>query len=954
MPAQASAGKKLVIVESPAKSKSIAKYLGPDFIVDASAGHIRDLPQPSDLPTDMKKGPFGKFAVNPDEGFEPYYVISDSKRKKVTELKRALKEADELYLATDADREGEAIAWHLYEVLKPKVPVYRMTFTEITREGITRALENVRHIDEDLVDAQETRRILDRLYGYEISPVLWRKVGRGLSAGRVQSVATRLVVERERERMAFVSANYWDLSGSFTTSGDEQFTAKLHSVDGARVASGSDFDDHGALKSTRSKSDVVVLDESSATSLATGLEGADFAVDSVEDKPYSRRPQPAFTTSTLQQEASRRLRFSSRVTMQVAQRLYENGYITYMRTDSVTLSGEAIQAARRQATELYGAESVPGSPRYYAKKNDSAQEAHEAVRPAGDHFRTPGQVASELSKDEFKLYELIWKRTIASQMADAKGFTASVRLTGTSSDARRATFSASGTVITFPGFLAAYEEIKEVSEETSAKEQDQKQDNKRLPQLSEGEALTGKDIVASGHDTTPPARYTEASIVAELEKREIGRPSTYAPTISTIMDRGYVTKRGSALVPSWTAFSVIRLLEEHFGRYVDYDFTARMEDDLDQIARGEIEREAWLQGFYFGATDGVEGLKHVVDNLGEIDARAINSIEIAPGVTLRVGRYGPYLERPAPPSESGEPGEPLRANLPQDMAPDELTAERAEELFEQAQHSGRVLGTDPETGREVVAKDGRYGPYVAELIPEMTEAQIQEHMDAQPTEYYKNGKPKPKKKPAKVKPRTGSLLSTMTLETVTLEDALRLLSLPRVVGVDDGEEITAQNGRFGPYLKKGSDSRSLETEEQMFTITLDEAKAIYAQPKQRGRRAAVPPLAEFGADPTTEKPVVVKDGRFGPYVTDGETNATVPRSVSLEQLTKEHAFSLLAEKRASSPAPKKSGSGAARKPAAKKPAAKKSTAKSSTAKKSAASKSSASTTTKKRSGAGTS
>jgi len=921
-------GKKLVIVESPAKSKSIAKYLGEDFIVDASAGHIRDLPQPSELPTDMKKGPFGRFAVNPDGGFEPYYVISDSKKKKVTELKRALKGASELYLATDADREGEAIAWHLLQVLKPKVPVYRMTFTEITKEGITRALENVRQIDEDLVDAQETRRILDRLYGYEISPVLWRKVGKGLSAGRVQSVATRMVVERERERMAFVPASYWDLSGSFTTVAGEEFTAKLNAVDGARVATGADFNDRGELKSTRSKTDVSVLDREAAETLASNLTQAQFTVDSVEDKPYSRRPQPPFITSTLQQEASRRLRFSSRATMQVAQRLYENGYITYMRTDSVTLSNQAITAARRQITELYGADHAPSSPRFYSKKNESAQEAHEAIRPSGDHFRTPGQVAKELSKDEFKLYELIWKRTVASQMEDAKGFTASVRLSAQVAEGPQAgttaTFGASGTVITFPGFLAAYEEVREdTSDEDAGKAS---KADKRLPKLETGENLTGRDVQAKGHETTPPARFTEATIVAELEKREIGRPSTYAPTISTIMDRGYVTKRGSALIPSWTAFSVIRLLEEHFGRYVDYDFTARMEEDLDQIARGEIEREAWLQGFYFGAKDGVDGLKHVVDNLGEIDARAINSIEIAPGVNLRVGRYGPYLERPNPDGVVNAEGElePQRANLPQDLAPDELTVAKSEELFEQAQYSGRVLGNDPENGREIVAKDGRYGPYVTEIIEEMTEAQLEEHMNSLPTEYYKNGKPKPKKKPAKEKPRTGSLLSGMTLETVTLEEALRLLSLPRVVGADeDGEEITAQNGRFGPYLKKGSDSRSLETEEQMFTITLDEAKAIYAQPKQRGRRAAVPPLAEFGADPTSEKPVVVKDGRFGPYVTDGETNVTVPRSVSLETLTKEHAYSLLAEKRALGP----------KKPGSAKPAAR-STAKKSTAKKS--------------------
>ncbi len=900
-------GKKLVIVESPAKSRSIAKYLGDDFIVDASAGHIRDLPQPSDLPADMKKGPFGKFAVDPDNGFEPYYVVSESKKSKVRELKRQLKEADELYLATDADREGEAIAWHLYEVLKPKVPTYRLSFTEITKEAITRAMENPREIDNDLVDAQETRRILDRLYGYEISPVLWRKVGKGLSAGRVQSVATRMVVDRERERMAFIPAGYWDLTGSFATESQETFTAKLHSVNGERIAAGSDFTDKGELKESRRG--VVVLDKEDAESLAEGLTGAAFSVDSVEDKPYSRRPQPPFITSTLQQDAARRLRFSSRTTMQVAQRLYENGYITYMRTDSTTLSSQALNAARKQASELYGAESVPEKPRTYARRNETAQEAHEAIRPAGDSFRTPRQVKNELTADEFKLYELIWKRTVASQMADAKGFTASVRLTGQASDGRKATFGASGTVITFPGFLAAYEEIRD-NDDAGSSDKPEKASGKRLPKLAEGDALTGEDIEAKGHETSPPARYTEATIVAELEKREIGRPSTYAPTISVIMDRGYVTKRGSALVPSWTAFSVIRLLEEHFGRYVDYDFTARLEDDLDQIARGEIEREAWLQGFYLGASSAEEGLKNVVENLGEIDARAVNTIEVAEGVEVRVGRYGPYLERPNPDGEADENGEIKldRANIPAELAPDELTKAKAEELFEQASLSGRVLGTDPETGREIVAKDGRYGPYVTEVIPEPTEEEIQAHLDAQPTEYYKNGKPKPKKKPPKPKPRTGSLFKSMSLETVTLEDALKLLSLPRTVGTgEDGEEILALNGRFGPYLKKGTDTRPLQDEEQLFSITEDEARKIYAQPKQRGRGAAKPPLAEFGTDPITEKPVVVKEGRFGPYITDGQTNVTVPRSVTLEQLTKEQAFSLLAEKRAKGPAPKKSG-----------------------------------------------
>ncbi|MGP9607274.1 type I DNA topoisomerase [Glutamicibacter sp. AOP33-2CA-4] len=929
MPAKAKekTGKKLVIVESPAKVKSIAKYLGEGFDVDASVGHIRDLPQPSELPTELKKTSVGKFAVDIDNDFEPYYMVYPDKKKRVSELKAKLKDADELYLATDADREGEAIAWHLLQVLKPKVPVRRLAFTEITKEGIERALGSMRELDTDLVDAQETRRVLDRLYGYEISPVLWRKIARGLSAGRVQSVATRLVVERERERMAFVSAGYWDVKGSFATTVGETFAAKLSSVDGKRVASGRDYDDRGQLKTTRNP--VAELNQEAAESLVSNLANSDFAVTSVEDKPYTRRPAAPFTTSTLQQEASRKLRWSSKLTMQIAQRLYENGYITYMRTDSVFLSNEAVRAARTQATELYGSDSIPKSPRVYKGKSDSAQEAHEAVRPAGDMFRRPKDVRSQLSKDEFTLYELIWKRTVASQMADAKGFTATIKLAGTASDQRVAEFSASGTVITFRGFLSAYEEGKDSESDAADKPENAEA---RLPQLAVGQGLTGDELTALGHETTPPARYTEASIVAELEKREIGRPSTYAPTISTIMDRGYVTKRGGALVPSWIAFSVIRLLEEHFAKYVDYDFTARLEDDLDEIAQGNRARSDWLNMFYFGGKGETspEGLKHVVDNLGDIDARAINSIKITDDITLRVGKFGPYLERAIP--EGAEEGtDPQRANVPEELAPDELTAAKAEELFATAQVSERELGVEEATGRMIVAKDGRYGAYVTEIIPELTEAEIA----AQPVEYYKNGKPKPPKKPVKVKPRTASLFKTMTVETVTLDEALQLMSLPRVLGADaEGEEITVQNGRFGPYLKKGSDSRSIDSEEQIFTITLDEALAIYAQPKQRGRRAAVPPLAEFGVDPTSEKNIVVKDGRFGPYITDGVTNITVPRTTSLEELTREQAIELLADKRARGPVKRT----AAKKAPAKKPAAKKAPAKKATAAKKTAAK----------------
>ncbi|PLC12189.1 DNA topoisomerase I [Kocuria flava] len=913
-------GKSLLIVESPSKVKTIAGYLGDAYEVESSMGHIRDLPQPSELPAELKKGPYGKFAVDVEHGFEPYYVVNPDKKKKVTELKRKLKDADALYLATDGDREGEAIAWHLLEVLKPKVPVYRLTFPEITREAIERAFGELRELDQDLVDAQETRRILDRLYGYEISPVLWRKIASGLSAGRVQSVATRLVVERERQRMAFVPADYWDLSGTFArTDGEDAgtaFAARLSTVDGKRVAGGRDFGDDGVLKGAAGK--LVHLDETAARELAAGLEDAEFAVRSLETKPYTRRPAAPFTTSTLQQEAARKLRFTSRTTMQVAQKLYENGYITYMRTDSVALSDQAVSAARRQAAELYGSDSVPGSPRVYSSKSKNAQEAHEAVRPAGDSFRTPNQVRGELSADAYRLYELIWKRTVASQMADAKGSTATVRLGATSSTGHDAEFSASGTVITFRGFLAAYEEGRD-EEPAESKDGD-----KRLPRMAEGDRLEADGVAADGHRTSPPPRYTEASLVKTLDELGIGRPSTYAAVISTIMDRGYVRVRGSALIPSWTAFSVVRLLEEHFSDYVDYDFTAEMEEGLDRIARGEEDSTGWLQGFYFGAGEQDHGLKPIVDDLGEIDARAVNSIPVTEDITLRVGKFGPYLEQAGSVDpETGELTDPVRANVPEDLAPDELTPEKARELIEVGKADGRELGTDPGTGRTIVAKDGRYGPYVTEVIPEPTA----EELAAQPVEYYKNGKPKPPKKPAKQKPRTGSLLSSMTLQDVTLEDALKILSLPRSLGTaPDGEEITVQNGRFGPYLKKGSDSRSLQSEEQLFTVTLEEALAIYAQPKQRGRGAAKPPLADLGADPITERPMVIKDGRFGPYVTDGETNVTVPRGETVEQITAARASQLLAEKRAKGPAPKKTAARSAAKAPAKSSTAKKSPA----------------------------
>lgn len=906
------AGNKLVIVESPAKAKTIANYLGPDFTVLASVGHIRDLPQPSELPADKKKGPLGKFAVDVEHDFAPYYMVNPDKKKTVTQLRRALKEADELYLATDEDREGEAIAWHLLEVLKPKVPVKRMVFNEITKDAVTAALENTRDIDTRLVDAQETRRILDRLVGYEVSPVLWRKVNRGLSAGRVQSVATRLVVERERERMAHVAANYWDIEAEFEA--DSKFTARVSQVDGLRVAQGRDFGDDGQLKKPL---EVLHLNEDAAKALAdvlSGLGAGGAKVLSVEQKPYKRRPAAPFTTSTLQQEAGRKLRWNSRDTMRTAQSLYENGYITYMRTDSTALSKEAISAARAQAREMFGADSVPSSARVYAKKAKGAQEAHEAIRPAGNHFRTPAELATKLSSAQLALYDLIWKRTLASQMTDATGTTDTLRIAmrtpsmnevgPLASGEHDVIASVSGTVITHRGFLAAYEEGRDAERYADKQSGDQ-----RLPKLGEGALVDVVSATAEGHETTPPPRYTEASLVRAMEERGIGRPSTYAATISVITDRGYVTKRGQALVPSWLAFSVTRLLEKHFGNLVDYDFTASMEQDLDHIAAGDQNAVAWLKSFYLGEGDDApkvsadgKGLRHQVESLGDIDARAVNSLDLGGGITVRVGRYGPYLERE----------DEARANIPSDVAPDELTPNKVAELFKEAENDGRVLGMNPENGRDIVAMNGRFGPYVSEVISEEEQA----------------GSKK------KIKPATASLFKSMDLATVSLDQALKLLFLPREIGKDEeGTPITAQNGRYGPYIKRGADSRSLESEEQIFSLSLEDALALLAQPKTRGRRAAKPPLREFGLDPVSQKKVTVKDGRWGPYITDGTTNISVPSSESVEGLSEERAFELLAEKRAKGPAKR-----ATRKTTTKKKTTRKTTAKKPAAKKTATKK----------------
>jgi DNA topoisomerase-1 len=841
----------LVIVESPAKARTIAGYLGPDFVVESSVGHIRDLPDSAaEIPEKYKGESWARLGVDVDHGFEPLYVVDPDKKKTVAQLRKQLADADELLLATDEDREGEAIAWHLLEVLKPKVPVRRMVFHEITRDAIEQALDETREVDERLVDAQESRRILDRLYGYEVSPVLWKKIMRGLSAGRVQSVATRLVVERERERMAFRAAAWWDLVATFDP---ESFDARLVSVDGQRVATGRDFGPDGKLRGEARQ-----LDEEAARGLADRLQGASFRVARVERKPYVRRPSPPFMTSTLQQDASRKLRFSAQTTMRLAQRLYENGYITYMRTDSTTLSESALTAAREQVTSLFGAEYVPPEPRRYERKVKNAQEAHEAIRPSGDRFRTPQDVRSELSADEHGLYELIWMRTIASQMKDAQGQTVSLRIGGESTEGEAVEFAASGTVITFRGFLAAYEEGRDADRPT--KDDDEE---RRLPNLAEGDSVELRALEPQGHETSPPARYTEATLVRTLEELGIGRPSTYASILGTILDRGYVFKRGTALVPAFLAFSVVALLEKHFGRLVDYDFTASMEDDLDRIAAGDERRAEWLGRFYFG--DGTGGLHELVSDLGAIDAREINSLEIGDGIVLRVGRYGPYLER------DGQ-----RASVPEELAPDELTLEKAEELL--AQPSGdRELGTHPETGLPIVARTGRYGPYVTEVLPE----------------------------DSKEKPRTASLFKTMSLDTVGLDDAVRLLQLPRVVGVaEDGEEIVARNGRYGPYIQKEKESRSLESEEQLFTIDLPGALELLAQPRQRRgqRAAATKPLRELGTDPVGGKEIVLKEGRFGPYVTDGETNASLRKGDDPETVTLDRAAELLAERRAKGPA----------------------------------------------------
>ena len=914
----------LVIVESPAKARTISRLLGDEYVVESSVGHIRDLPRnASEVPAAYKSESWAKLGVNPDDGFKPLYVVTA--RDQVRRLKSLLRTADELYLATDEDREGEAIAWHLLEVLNPQIPVRRMVFHEITAAAIRDAIDNPRDLDRRLVDAQEARRIFDRLYGYEVSPVLWRKVAPRLSAGRVQSVANRLIVERERERMAFRAAEYWSITATLEApsgaapgqSAAEQFDATLVSLNERRIATGRDFDQQGELRADA----VSVLDAGAAASLADALAGTRFAVTSRESKPYRRRPPAPFITSTLQQAAGARLGFSASRTMAAAQRLYENGRITYMRTDSTTLSDQALGAARRIVAGRYGADNLPPKPRIYTRKVKNAQEAHEAIRPAGESWPAPGSV-NELGGDAARLYDLVWQRTVASQMIDATGETVTIRLAGTaacdlapelSGDSPAAgrhdvELSAGGTVVRSPGFRLVYAPPPAGADE---------EPERILPDLDAGDSATAVALEPNSHSTSPPARFTEASLVRRLEELGVGRPSTYASIIETIQARGYVWKKGSSLVPAFTAFATVGLMERHFDHLVDYALTARMEEDLDEIASGERDAQPWLTAFYFGNGDAgtpeaAGGLRYLVsdDRLADIDPAEINSIPIgtdAQGepVVVRVGRFGPYLRR-------GDATRPL----PDDLAPDELTLERALELLDEP--TERVLGTDPDTGLDIIVRPGRFGPYVSVGRPDEVDE----------------------------RPRTASLLGHQSPETLTLDDAMALLSLPRTVGADpsDGAEITVQNGRFGPYLTKAAvgdakaENRSLESEEQLFTLTLDEALALLAQPRRRRGQQPANAGREIGQDPDSGKPMVLKDGRFGPYVTDGEYNASLRQGDDAETLTVERAAELLAMRRAKGPAKKRA---ARRKQPAKKSGTRKRAAKKSPARKRAAKKSAA-------------
>jgi DNA topoisomerase-1 len=892
---QAKSGKSLVIVESPAKARTISKFLGSSYLVEASIGHIRDLPKgKKEMPEELKQEEWARLGVNVYDEFKPVYIVPEDKKKQVSKLKKLLKESDELFLATDEDREGEAISWHLFQVLNPQVPVHRLVFHEITREAIKHALESPRKIDEGLVRAQETRRILDRLYGFEMSEFLWKK-SLGRSAGRVQSVAVRLIVQRERERIAFHSATYWDLIGKFATAKNEAFEATLVSVGGQKIPTGKDFDAAtGQIKNDK----LLLLDEAKALALNERLQKATFKVAGLEVKPYTRQPAAPFTTSTMQQEANRKLGMTARRTMNAAQSLYQNGHITYMRTDSTTLAAEAVAAARDLVASEYGNDYLPDTPRVYASKVKNAQEAHEAIRPAGHPFEVPQNLKSQLSPDEYRLFELIWKRTIASQMSNARG-----RIVTLTIQADDAVFSVSGKTIDFPGFLRAY---VEGSDDPDAQLADQE---KTLPSVEQGDTIQCRELLPKSHSTQPPSRYSEAALTQELERRGIGRPSTYASIIDTLLspDRNYVFKKGNALVPTWSAFAVVRMMEEHFPKLVDYDFTAQMEDLLDAISREEAGNVEYLQNFYFGE-DNV-GLKTRLDaKIAEVDARAICTFPLGKPeegefagqeISIRVGKFGPYLEQ----------GERKATLLEEYRAPDEMTLERAIKLLDEAQTSDEPLGIDEESGKPVFIKQGRFGPYV----------QLGSTDDDE-------------------KPKNASLLKGMEVADITFETALKLLSLPRTVGQhpEDKEEVVAHNGRYGPYIKHGNETRSLPENLSPLDVTMEQAIELLKQPKTRGRGRAAPkePLKVFEKSPVTEQEVKMLDGRFGPYVTDGVSNASIPRGTPIEEITFTKALDLLAERALKSPPKKK----AAKKKAAKKTTTKKSTTKAATAKKKTAKK----------------
>ncbi|MDR3116496.1 MAG: type I DNA topoisomerase [Bifidobacteriaceae bacterium] len=858
---------KLVIVESPAKAKKISSFLTKDYVVIASVGHIRNLPKPSELPKDMKKGPFAKFSVNLENNFEPYYAVIKGKKRVINDIKKLLKNANELYLATDEDREGEAISWHLVDELKPKVPIKRMVFQEITKKAIEDALKNTRDLDMDLVQAQETRTILDKLFGYELSPFLWRKIKRGLSAGRVQSVATRLIVDKERDRFRFVAAEFWNMQAYIPQQDGvkDPFMAKLIEVDSMTVAAAKDFDSNGKLISGKGKV-VYHLTAKAAQDLEKNLNDSKspFEVIDKTEKAYTRKPALPYITSTLQQDASRRLRASVRDIMSAAQGLYENGFITYMRTDSPALSDQAVQASRNYAIATYGKEAVPQSPRIYKAKSKNAQEAHEAIRPAGDEFVLPSNLPNTLTGAEKELYELIFNRTIASQMEDVKGKTVTYKI-----QKDNAQFSVGGTTILDKGFLRIYSDI---SDEESEKNEDKKSNkenlvSQKLPNLEIGNIIEQGKVEAEMHATLPPARYTEASLIRKLEELSIGRPSTYASTISTLRTRGYINNTRNPLIPTWTAFAVISLLEDQVAELIDYQLTADMEESLDEIAAGKKDGKKYLHNFYYNF--GGKGLHNLTEKLNDVNARDINTLDLGDGIVLRHGRFGAYFETETKKMPDGIT--PLRASVPDDIPPSEISLDLAKKVLSEYKQNDKVLGEDPKTGYKIALKKGKWGDYISEILPE--------------------GDSK--------KPKTAALFKNMLPEQVTLDQALKLLTLPKILGEHPKlkAEISVQNGRFGPYIKAGSETRSLPSEDSLFTITLDEAIELLNKPRVRGRAAASAPQKVFGADPETGKIVTAKNGRFGAYITDGETNVSIPRGKSVDEINSDEAYEMLAKKR---------------------------------------------------------